>query len=512
MSKLKAIRAKNRLHGDLALADDEAFCRLIWATRELQTRAGDAHRKVFLAPPEAHTTELNKGQYIFPWLLETLVNELMTTPKRRPRAGQQPVLLNCGRWATIARMANRLRRWEDLEDGLELTPENILRAVDRITHQQFHWQHGDLNLSSFYRSARLYGGDHAAAHLRDRGLSLNALSATGMAVWGALERSPYVDFTLDLSPLGISRQQQENAMAAICAPLSSMRSQARSLRAGRRHPAYAPSVLRAKPGIRGMLDGSKVLVPLPELVLARTTAGVYYDVIGGGAEVRNEIGARFETYASDLLSSTIQSLTFSGEYRYRRRKNHIDSPDLLARHGGSLVCVVECKATKMSFDSKFTLNPLDDGNRGFDEIAKGVFQIWRYFAHSREGDTADTAIDDNAIGVVLTLDSWVQVSFTTKEKILSRARQMVLERAPEIAESDMKPIAIYSVENLENLVLNQPDEIILDQLRRACRDKPIPDEAEPDLTLTAIEKPYPFKDKLGLVLPWWDILSQGREP
>lgn len=510
MSRLKADRAKALVHDSLKLADDEAFCRLVWAARELQTRGGPAHRQVFDAPPEARTSDFRTGRYAFPWFLETLVNELLTTRKPRPRLGKRLRGLDCERWGVIASLVDKQRQWEDLEEGLVLNQDNIMRALDRITHQQFHWQRGDLNLSTFYRSARLFGGQKATERLAELGFSLNALSAMGLAIYAALEREPYTHFKLDLTPLGISAQHQAAAMARISLPLEAMRERAISLRGRYRHPGYAPSVLRNTPCIRTTYRGVKaILTPLPELVLSRTNSGVYYDLIGGGSDIRNEIGKRFEDYAFDLLSATVASLLFRREYKYGPAKARIDSPDLLATRDGQLACVVECKATKMSFDSKFSLEALDRENRGFDEIAKGVYQIWRYFAHSRLGRTDDQQIANSAMGVVLTLDPWVQVSFTMKEKILLRARSMAQERSREILAQDMRPIAVYSVENLENLVLNQPDEVVLDQFQRACRDRPVLGEAEPDLEATAINRPYPFKDDIGRLLPWWDLAANS---
>ncbi|HWU13810.1 MAG TPA: hypothetical protein VN157_07335 [Caulobacter sp.] len=506
MSRLKADRAKALVHDRLGLADDEAFCRLVWAARELQTRGGSAHGQVFVAPPEARTTDFRTGQYAFPWFLETLVNELLTTRKPRPRAGRPMRGLDCEAWSTIARLTNRQRQWEDLEDGLVLNQDNILRAVDRITHQQFHWQRGDLNLSTYYRSGRLFGGERAAERLNDLGFSLNALSVMGLAVYAALERAPYVPFTLDLTLFGVSPAQQAAAMARISLPLAAMRDQARALRGGYRHPAYAPSALRNTPCLRTRHHGVEaVLTPLPELVLSRTNSGVYYDLIGGGAEIRNEIGKRFEDYAFDLLSATVASLSFRREYKYRWAKNTIDSPDLVASRNEALAWVVECKATKMSFDSKFGLDAMDQAPRGFDEIAKGVYQVWRYFAHTRLGRTQDLKVADDALGVVLTLDPWVQVSFTVKGGILDRARALAQSKSPEILEEDMRPVAIYPIENLENLVLNQPDLVILDQVQRACRDAPDSGEIQPDLGETAIDRPYPFADDIGRVLPWWRL-------
>ena len=38
----------------------------------------------------------------------------------------------------------------------------------------------------------------------------------------------------------------------------------------------------------------------------------------------------------------------------------------------------------MSFEARFADDPVAEASVGFDELAKGIFQLWRFFSHARE--------------------------------------------------------------------------------------------------------------------------------
>jgi hypothetical protein len=52
----------------------------------------------------------------------------------------------------------------------------------------------------------------------------------------------------------------------------------------------------------------------------------------------------------------------------------------------------------MSFPARYS--DTFEVERGYEDIAKAVFQIWRYVAHCRLGTASDT-LTDNCVGVVL---------------------------------------------------------------------------------------------------------------
>jgi hypothetical protein len=114
----------------------------------------------------------------------------------------------------------------------------------------------------------------------------------------------------------------------------------------------------------------------------RVTNGLFYDVIGGGGTVRDEVGRRFESYALELLSPVLPTVSFVPDISYRTPSGPIATPDILMRGGDdAALLAIECKASRMSIGARFGEAPGED--RGYEEIAKGVMQLWRFHVHSR---------------------------------------------------------------------------------------------------------------------------------
>jgi hypothetical protein len=61
--------------------------------------------------------------------------------------------------------------------------------------------------------------------------------------------------------------------------------------------AYLPSILRQYPLIATENDPNLYIAPITEVILLRVTAGLYYDLIGGGQALLNEANDRFERTA-----------------------------------------------------------------------------------------------------------------------------------------------------------------------------------------------------------------------
>ena len=515
-ARLRRDRAKKKLHELLSYSVDEDFCRMIWAIREIQTRDGQVASGIFKTPDETKRAKISSPFYIYPWALETLVNELLTTSKVvRPRFANGPsYYLNCGLWQTLANLLNALRDWEDGQDGMTISSDRVFHEMARIGHQQFAWQRGFLNAPATYRAAFLFGGPEARTKLEKEGASLDALMAIGLAGYTAFEHGPYVAERLDLTLLGLDAAAVAGGMGRLSTPLAALRDEATRLRSGRTHPAYAPSALRMHPLIRSGQYPGQLLSPLPELLLVRTTTGLYYDVVGGGLSVRHEIGGRFETYVDGLLSRAIPSRQFRREEGYRYRGNTINTPDILVYDQGVLNVVVECKATKMTYDDRFGEEAVS-GGRGFEELAKGAFQVWRHFAHSRLGLTRDTQVSDDAIGMVVTLDPWFQMSGELRDRVLVRARALAAEKDVGIVEEDCRRIVFAYIEDIEFALLRTTDEGFFRLLQNATHNDRLGymlftmvDELAEEHRMS---KPYPFRDDIGDILGWWRRLREDHD-
>jgi hypothetical protein len=159
MSHVRRKLFKGKLTDLLARADDEAFFVMVWATFAIQSGRPERARPLLMFPPEAATRDLASKFAVHPWKLETMLNEVLTTPKLKLLSNHPNRRLDCRKFEAIARVTNALARLENAEDGLTLERINVLREIPRITQRQFEWQRGFFSYPQFYRAGFVYGGD-----------------------------------------------------------------------------------------------------------------------------------------------------------------------------------------------------------------------------------------------------------------------------------------------------------------------------------------------------------------
>ena len=379
---------------------------------------------------------------------------------------------------------------------------NIMAEMSRIGHRQFHWQTGYFHKSNFYRSSFLYGQARCADYFIDRwGISPNDLSMVGFALFAASEAHVSLRLqTYDLRPLGLTPATIERGVGLLAAPRVELQSAAATAYRRNRPLAYQASVLREHPVVR-LPEG--VVVPIRDLLLRRITAGLYYDLVDAGGEVRREIGERFELYARDLMAEYLQGFEVRPEYAYGPRGHETKTPDLVLGRRGRCEIVVECKTTKMPLAAMYSLNPTGEAKRQLGELSKGVFQIWRYCAHARLGRVRE-ALAENPVGLLLTADDWALMADLNYRAIVDGAVHLADEEGG-IQACDRIPVAIAGIKDLEITLAEGTDDGLTPTLHRAASDNyfgwALP-SIQADLGLKAVErKTYPFGDRLREVLP-----------
>lgn len=169
---------RSRLASRLSAADDTDFLRMLWTLNALQTgRVENANRFLHSYPPEAAIEGILGPQPIFPWELETLANELLTTRKK-------PLVdLDCRNWNSIGALVNQLRAVENAEYGAQRGNFKVFVEMGRIGARQFPWQRGHVGLPQLYRNAFLFGQGQCASYLQDSaGLSVPDMTLIGFSL------------------------------------------------------------------------------------------------------------------------------------------------------------------------------------------------------------------------------------------------------------------------------------------------------------------------------------------
>jgi hypothetical protein len=225
--------------------------------------------------------------------------------------------------------------------------------------------------------------------------------------------------------------------------------------------------------------------------------------VPGGAPLLNDANDRFEQYCVDYITNLMPRFATSRSYPYGPKRAGFDSPDVLIKDGGKLVVVGDCKATKLSYLAQFAENPFDTAKKQYDQIAKAVFQAWRYYSHVRRG-VAEADIAEHAYVMVFTLDWFLYMSRELKAKVLDEARTLADEEG-QITDEDRKPVVFCAAHELEAVLPIATEDTFLAALK-ATQEEQFKTwqfrEVYRDSTPEKLpRKDYPFK--LDGVLPWW---------
>jgi hypothetical protein len=442
------------------------------------------------------------------WPLESLINELLVRPKFPEMLGRNPQI-DTSKFDGIRRAYNHLYKLEDAEYGIICSPATVFDEMARIGHRQFPWQRGYYHNLDLARSAYLFGGPHVAEYFSEQhGLKVADFVMAGFAIFSGLMSRPFMESASDIPEIGLTQDVFSRAVSMLALPIDESRERAAEMRMVQAQTAYRPSILRPWPCI--LFDGaSRVRAPLPALVLARVTDGVYYDVVAAGGDVTREIGQRFEEYCFELLKSHFAEGAWRPEGSYGSGQRR--TPDIRLFEGGECNLVVECKAKRMTFAAKFGAAPLEEAAQGFSEISKGVFQIWRYASHVRRGLISGDVLASNVVGMVLTLDPWAQMSRQQAAAIMSEAHKLAEEDGG-ILHADRLPVAILSISDVEHVAMYATLPSFLEAVRLGATTERAGWMLYSLYDLVTSDrlplKENPFKGRIGEFLPWWDQIKE----
>jgi hypothetical protein len=505
---------KGKVTDLLAKADDEAFFIMVWATHAIQTERSDKARPFLTFPQKAVTDDLASEFAVHPWKLETILNELLAIRKSKLLPNRPNRYLDCRQFRTIAHVIKMLAELENAQDGLALKRVDVFREMHRLGQRQFEWQRGFLSYPQFYRSGFIYSGDLTRSFFADaNGFTIADFSLASFALHSLFLDNPVVLRKGGMGQIGIPEKTLGAIFDLVSIPHARARKRAANLRSGPGHPGYKPSLFRDYPCVAFGDAGERVHAPLPDLVTLRSTSGLFYDVIKGGDNVRNEISRRFETYCLEFIRSMLPSHVVKSSYKYRFRKDQMDTPDLLVYGGGAISLVLECKATRMSYEARSSEEPMADARRGYQEMAKGVFQIWRFASHHRRGLLGHERLQQGVKGIVLTLDTWLSMAPAMQSDVFELARTMAANRDPGIIEADQIPVIFCPIDDLEQ-TLGAATEASFFRSVNAAMEKRfqgwrlsgVHREIAPEVSEN---KGYPFVSRMAEVLPWWSRFGQS---
>jgi len=504
-----------------ARANDPDFIQLIWAVDALQSgREQDAKRFLTYPPQAAVASSLHSQFGIHRWELETLLVQLLLTPKEaRRREGN--LILNCGLFESIRHVVNRLRSLEDVEHMRYFTGNIVRNELHRMGQRQFHWQRGYFNGPQLYRYVYIYGQGQCAEYFaHSYGLAITDFLFAGFGLFSVFLGSPKVLRETSIPSIGLTLEMVQRALPLLSSSLDD--AQAETVRMvgkvnsdrGKPIPtSLLPSVFRKTPLIWFREYPTALACPIPELINLRVTSGLYYDLIPGGQGLLNEANDRFEQYTVNLFSAMMPRFETSRACRYGPKGAQVDTPDVLVKDKGKIVVAGECKATKLTYLAQFAEDPFAAARTQYMQIAKGTFQLWRFFSHVRRGFLKEELADD-VHAMVFTLDAFMTMAHDAYEKTFAEANALA-DQDENITPEDRRPITICPVHDLESIFARATEDTFLAslsasyqeqykgwQLRQIHRDSKAAKDFGPS-------KAYPFD--LEAVLPWWSRFGDEVE-
>lgn len=491
---------------------------MIWSAHAIQDNRAMKAAKFLSYPKQAVTTDIQSKYAAYKWELETLITLDLNTPKtREPIWAGQP--LNVTQFTAVAETINLVRAIDEHESQGRIDVTNILLEMHRISHRQFAWQRGFKRTEDIYRYLYIYGQGECASYFeKTYGVSVLEFFTVAFGLCAYHCHAPWQLRVRDMNVLKVSQVAIEKSLRLLSDDIWAVRRQSTELLAkfeknlNTKLPAnYQPSYLRLKPIIRRALaTEDQYIAPLPELIIFRATVGLYYDLQSGGTSVTNDANKRFDEYARRSIKAHCPDFEPAPAQKYYYRKNSVETPDILLKQREKIVAVFECKATKLTFEAQYSDSPVESAERGYSQIAKAIFQLWRFFSHVRRG-IIDLDVAPNAPAIVLTMDAWTQMSGELRNALITEAAAIAADKDPEIIDEDKRQPVFCPIKELDELLVVSNEEQLLAAFHAAIEVKyhgwsvvNVREQAVP-----VLEKAKDFAFNPSEWLPWWEDMMKS---
>ncbi len=95
----------------------------------------------------------------------------------------------------------------------------------------------------------------------------------------------------------------------------------------------------------------------------------------------------------------------------------------------------------MPIDARFSDDPVRDAPNAYAEIAKGVFQVWRFLSHARRGPYGGKVAED-CLGRVVTADPWLVMGQRLHPEVMAVANAMADASGAGIEAADRRRVRL----------------------------------------------------------------------
>lgn len=504
-------RCLRRFRKQASSAPKLEFLLAIYSIHQLQSGRPGIAEFVRDIPETAKTTDRISRYYLHPWYLETLANEILAAPWKPKQRDGATRTLNPMSFGALAALYNSLYEAEGASDGPSLKRSNVLIQMGRLTKRQFEWQRKFATTSRLNRYHTIYRTESSKDYfVKKYGISFDVAMKSCFVIYAHLLNSPTIRCDLDATSIGLEKGDIAKTIDLISLPLQRVSEQARNLREGYDHIGYAPSVFRRFPLIKFENRGEmRAMCPLPDLVFFRMTEGLFYDFVDAPSCIRNEFAKNLELYIRDRVKSDCDFKVL-GDVAYGKTSER--TPDVLLSNKERIIAAIEVKGRRQSAPVRFSEDPTRELLSSFEELAKGVFQLWKYVADSGAGLIPSVhAAGEDAQLAICTLDNWIEFGRGIEEAIYRMAERKADSATRKIHKDARKRVSIFTINDLDFILSRSDVGTLLEVIRLSLTP-----EFEGWLLSSVFSHRFPEKVKARSVeptqdvVPWWEALDPSR--
>jgi hypothetical protein len=381
------------------------------------------------------------------WELELLAKEVIINAGTAARRG-----LTLRTWNTLADIVNMLKDLENRIYGHFGSPESVLVEMIRIAHRQFIWQGNPPTVTSLVRYFKIFNRPAIDGICRAViGLDIWQTYMCGVACMGHFLQNPAFTLPLATNIDALPAELFDKFLALTSKPIYELRVLLRGEQQYNEKFAYAYNSLRAYPLVRMLYQGRPALVcPLVTLLFWRFTGGLYYDLISVPAFAK-EFGAGFQHYVGEVIErASSDGMQRLGEQEYvvgRAKKQSVDW--IVADDAAALF--VECKAKRLTWDAKVSLNDLAALEADIDTMATAVVQVYKtlldYLANAYSHFPVN--VGRKIFPAVVTLENWRMFGPVMMNKLAEAVALKIRAAGLSTDLLQRTPYAIFAIDELE---------------------------------------------------------------
>ncbi|MBE9638281.1 hypothetical protein IQ782_15615 [Salipiger pacificus] len=472
---------------------------MAWAIEAFRTGRDQAALKHAALPGAPADHAIGGRLFVPPWSVDAVLNEKLVLGG----AGGQPVRrLDLKAWGSIAKLLGTYNALANVESVKDIEDNKIVAALPRLFWPQYDWQIGYDNMFRLARAWHVYVTPEAREVFEAKyDIELDLFMKVVLAIYAGTEDSPGVSYAR-IEGVGASRAEIASVSRVIGSNFEGQMRYSVELRDSDLPRVFRRSVIKERPLFEYLArDGSKgFFVPSRECLLLRITDGLYYDIVSD-PDARRVSGDKFEDLCFQLLEH------FAGPENYVERERETSygkSADLfLLDRNGEAGITVECKIRRIPQRVLTSPDPWRDCADAFDDIVKGIVQIWRtqaeLYAISRP----------EMVGVVLQYDPWTVMGNAFIQEIFvkagDKADRLGIPKARRI------PVALVGYAEFESCLRWYEIDAIREGIRLSVEEKyhgyQLSGIIEGFAAKSGPKDTFDYSEIAGRAVPWWGELA-----